>query len=424
MKVLSSRSHPGTIRGGQPGRMIECDERADATWPAELQLLVGPDAGELLTAVAGAAGAHLARWGARQVNHQPGRSTVVQYGADLRHADGTTTNETFVAATGLKVPEGAAAILDDGTTRAAVWRWTADPVLPGLAAALDPVRVGALLDDMGVGGGPVSIRVRAYRPGRRAVVEVTGGRGRLFLKVLRPAKAEALHDVHRELARALPVPDSLGWTDDGVVVLTAVPGHTLREAMRSNQPPPPGPEQVVALLDRLPASLADRPERRDLVGAAEHHARVIAATVPAVREQVEALIDDLRPERGDAGPVVPVHGDVYEAQILCRAGRVTGLLDVDTAGAGRRIDELANFCAHLSVLALDSDRSKLVKRYGAAVLAEGERHHDRDELRRRIAAAVLSLSTGPFRVLEPHWSARTARRLDLAAEWLSDRSAP
>ncbi|NLV55761.1 MAG: phosphotransferase [Acidimicrobiales bacterium] len=401
------------------------DDRAHAlpTWPDELKLLVGDDAGELLAAVAGAAGSRLERWHARQVNHQPGRSTVVQYDADLRHPDGTTTTETLVATTGLKVPDGGAAIFDDGATRAAVWRWPADPFLPGLPAAIDPARVGALLDDLGIGGGAVSVRIRAYRPGRRAVVEVTGSRGRLFLKVLRPAKVEALHDVHRDLARHLPVPDSLGWTDDGVVVLTAIPGRTLREAMRTNQPPPPGPDQVVALLDRLPASLADQPERRGLVSAAEHHATVIAATVPAVSDRVDEILDAIRPERGDPGPVVPVHGDLYEAQVLCHAGRVTGLLDVDTAGAGRRIDDLANFCAHLSVLALDSDRSKLVKRYGAAVLAEAERDHDRSELRRRIAAAVLSLSTGPFRVLEPGWSARTRRRLDLAAEWLTDDSA-
>jgi hypothetical protein len=180
----------------------------------------------------------------------------------------------------------------------------------------------------------------------------------------------------------------------------------------------------VALLDRLPEDLLAAPPRRDLVAAAEHHAAVIAATVPDARSRVDDLLGDLGAARGDAGPVAPVHGDLYEAQVLVDGGRVSGLLDVDTAGPGLRIDDLANFCAHLSVLALVTDRPRLVRRYGAALLAAAERQVPRPELRRRIAAAVLGLSTGPFRVLEPDWTGRTTRRLDLAREWLDGAGAP
>ena len=389
-------------------------------WPQELRLLLDEEAGELLAAIAGAAGGTLASWRPRQVDHQPGRFTVVQYRTTIAWPDGTTTSETFVAATGERIPERGAAVFEADHRRVAVWRWINDPFLPGLIDALDPAKVASLLDDLGIDGGTVRLRTRAYRPARRAVIEATGRRGRLFLKVLRPGRVRDLHGVHRLLAAELPVPESLGWTDEGVIVLSARPGETLRTALRSSRQSPPAPEAIIELLDRLPAELADRPRRRDLLSSAEHHVGVIGATVPSARDRLNPLIDALRsaidPESGD---LTAVHGDLYEAQLLVDRGRITGLLDVDTAGAGLRIDDIANFCAHLSVLALMSDRTKHMKRYGADLLACAERHHPPRILRPRIAAAVLGLSTGPFRVLETGWERNTMRRLELADGWLN-----
>ena len=114
-----------------------------------------------------------------------------------------------------------------------------------------------------------------------------------------------------------------------------------------------------------------------------------------------------------------VHGDLYEAQLMVNRGRITGLLDIDTAGSGFRVDDYANFCAHLSVLAQMTDRPRQVRRFGASLLAHAETLHPRRVLRRRIASAVLGLAAGPFRVLESNWEANTARRLDLAVQWLN-----
>ena len=394
----------------------------DEAWPNELRLLLGPKAGGLLTAVANTAGGELGSWRPRQVNYQPHRSTVVQYRAAMRWPSGQATSETFVAATGDSLPAHGAAVFEDGSARVAVWRWPNDPFLPGLADALDPNKVASLLEDLGSDGGAVQLRTRAYRPGRRAVIEATGRRGRLFLKVVRPAKAEALHQLHRSLAPHVPVPASLGWTNPGVVVLAARPGLTLRQALRSSQQPPPPPQVIVGLLDRLPAHLAGQSPPRDLLSSIEHHAQVIAATVPSARGPLETLLGSLRScISPDPSKVTAVHGDLYEGQLLVDGSRITGLLDIDTAGAGLRVDDLANFCAHLSVLALVTDRPKRVKRYGADLLGYAERHHQPSELRPRIAAAVLSLATGPFRVLEPEWAHNTLRRLELASEWLANK---
>ncbi|MGH9270798.1 MAG: hypothetical protein ACRDZ2_05960, partial [Ilumatobacteraceae bacterium] len=89
-----------------------------------------------------------------------------------------------------------------------------------------------LLDEIGVGSDAVHLAVRSYRPGRRAVVEAAGRRGRLLLKVVRPAMVADLHATHRLLAPRVPVPDSLGWSDDGIMVLPGLPGRTMRRARR------------------------------------------------------------------------------------------------------------------------------------------------------------------------------------------------
>ncbi|HET9202929.1 MAG TPA: phosphotransferase [Acidimicrobiia bacterium] len=400
-----------------PTGMIPVDE----DWPAALRLMLGPDAAGLLQAVADAAGGTLTSWRPRQVNHQPARSTVVQYRTGIRWADGETTSETFVAATGDRIPPKGAALFDDGTNRVAVWRWPHDPFLPGLSEALDPALVGSLLDDLGVDGGAVQIRTRAYRPGRRAVVEVTGRRGRLFLKVVRPSKVEGLHLRHRFLVEHLPVPDSLGWSDSGILVLTALPGETLRSGLRSTRQQLPQPEALSQLLDRFPSQLAYERPHRDLITLVSHHLSVISETVPAAKPKLEATLEVLTSGgEDDPGSVTAVHGDLYEAQLMVNRGRITGLLDIDTAGSGFRVDDLANFCAHLSVLAQMTDRPRQVRRFGAGLLSHAEILHPRPVLRRRIAAAVLGLATGPFRVLEANWEANTARRLDLAIQWMTE----
>lgn len=393
---------------------------ADPAWPDDLRLLLGPPAGELLEAAADVAGGALVSWRPRQVSHQPARSTMVQYRTSVSWGGGEATSETFVAASGDRVPPRDAAVFGDGATRVAVWRWPHDPYLPGLSDALDPIKMARLLDDLGIDGGAVQLRARAYRPGRRAVIEATGRRGRIFLKVTRPERVQELHLKHRALAAALPVPESLGWAENGVLVMTAIPGETLRATLRSSSHKVPSPASIDALLDRLPDELAEVRSTRELIASARHHAEVVGVTVPAMRTKVESLMQELADgAHEDLGPVTPVHGDLYEAQLMVDRGRLSGILDIDTAGAGYRVDDIANLCGHLSVLAQTSDRPRNIRRYGAALLAHAEARHDRALLRTRIAAAVLGLATGPFRVMEDRWERNTERRIDLAAEWLA-----
>ncbi|MHA6620178.1 phosphotransferase family protein [Pseudonocardia sp. DLS-67] len=387
------------------------------SWPAPLSLLLGVEAPELLAVALEGYRSRLRALRVVTVGVQPGGATVVQYAADVERADGSRTRETFAATTGDRIPEGAAVLAGHGV-QVGVWRWPQDPALPALATAADPLRLTAALRAAGLPrGGITRIRIRAYRPGRRAVLEVEGGGPRIFIKVVRPRAAAALRERHDLLAAHVPVPRPLAGTGDGMLVLSERPGASLRSHL-SRELPVPAPADLDQLLDALPAHLLRLPRRRTHLERVGHFTAVLAATA-VTGETERAPLDALatRLTRTDPGshPDVAVHGDFYDGQLLCREQRISGLVDVDTAGPGHRIDEWATLLAHLSVLALHGTTA--ARRYGARVLAHAEGRFAPSELRPRVAAAVLGLATGPFRVQHARWAQHTRARLRLAEQW-------
>jgi hypothetical protein len=385
--------------------------------PAPLALLLGPDASELLGVALDGYGGRLAALRVVTVGVQPGGATVVQYAADVQRADGTTTRETLAATTGSRIPRGAAVLSGRGV-EVGVWRWPQDPALPALATATDPDRIAAALRALRIPReAPPRVTVRAYRPGRRAVLELTGGGPRLFLKIVRPDAVQALGRRHDLLAPHVPVPRPLATTPDGLLVLAEAAGTPVRSLLARGAPPPP-PAALESVLDALPPALLELPSRRTHLERVRHFADVLTHTAVGTdgeRAALDALTTQLAGVDQGVHPEVPVHGDFYENQLLATGERVTGLIDVDTAGRGHRIDEWATLLAHLSVLALHG--SPGARGYGAEVLAHVEERFPRDVLRPRIAAAVLGLATGPFRVQQERWPDHTRARLHLAARW-------
>lgn len=391
-------------------------ELSDDALPG-LAALVATDApGPVLAALA-AVGATLLSASPCHISYRPGRSATVRYDATVSRPGRGTANEALVATTGDTLPAGAV-VVEDGDARVAVWRVPHDPGLPGLASALDQVVVRALLDDLGVAPGAVDVHLRAYRPLRRAVVEVVTPGSRLFLKVVPPGRAEALHRHHVALSSEVPAPRSHGWSAElGVVALQALPGRTMRRALGGGGGPRPGPGAVLALLDALPP-VAGRVVSPPSASAARH-GQLVAAVVPDLTMRVGDLVQGV--DGGTGGGTddeVPVHGDLHDAQLLVDGGRITGLLDIDTVGPGQRTTDLATLIGHLSTLALSSPRRPAVERYAAQLLAGFDAMVDPAGLRREVAAVVLGLATGPFRVQEPGWAAETARRVTLAERWL------
>jgi len=269
--------------------------------------------------------------------------------------------------------------------------------------------------DLGAGDGLVRSRLRAYRPGRRAVVEIIGERWRVFVKIVPPSEVNRLHHTHLELEKAFPVPRTLGFDRDlGVVALHAMPGLTLRRAFEDAAeplPPPPAIEQILRGL----SPLEPRTTVRSPIERLPEIAGLLSLLLPEEAGRVARLVDRIGSDGEPA--TVASHGDFHEAQILVAGGSLAGLLDLDTFGEGRPGDDPATMLGHLATWRQSTAQPDRVAAYGRALLGIWEARIDPDDLRLRAAAVVAALATGPFRVQRPSWPDEVRRRLDLAERW-------
>lgn len=379
-----------------------------------LDLLLGPQAAAILEAAVGEYNAGLTALRIADAHVAPSGGVRVRYVGDVRRADGNMRRETLVAATGDRIPPGAAVLAGDvdGTpVEVGVWRWPQDPALPGLATAADPARLAELLAVQG----PVGITVRGYRPGQRAVLEATDGSSRWFVKVVAPSAIADLHHRHTVLGAVLPVPPIVASHCDGLIVLPEAPGTLLRALLTRDGLDGtrlPAPSTLQHALDTLPTALLKLPPRPTHLHRVTHSARVLKLTADV---DVREMVDEMH-SAATASATQPVHGDFHDGQLLVADGGLSALIDVDTAGPGERADEWATLLGHLSVSGLQNPRARY---YGTAVLAHAERQTDPADLHLRTAAVVLGLATGPFRAQRPSWRERTAARIELAQQWIS-----
>ena len=348
-----------------------------------------------------------------QVSWQPGRSVAVRYQAVLRGAglDGT---EQLVATAG-HIPSGAL-VVESERYSVGVWRVPHDPKLRGLPAAVDRRRVTELLNDLGAPETRVSTRLRAYRPGRRAVVEGRGSRHSIYLKVLRSERVELLHRHHLHLSPHLPIPESMGFSSElGIIALQTLPGITLRNALDDQGVALPNPAVLADYLQSLPSPIFEH-RAPSAMGRLPEISRLLRELMPEHSHRLDALSRHIGEDPLDER--VPVHGDFYEAQVMVRDARVVGILDVDTYGWGHPADDLATMIGHLSVWQSLSRQTERVGSFGQKLLRHADQRVDPADLRRRVAAVVLSLAPGPFRVLLPDWPEETERRISLAERWI------
>lgn len=395
------------------------------SWPPALRLLLGEEAGPLWDAALQPSGGRLALLRPTGTTVQPSGAATVRYSAEVSWPDGRRTRESLAATTGARIPAGATVLegeTDGERVRVGVWRWPLDPALPALAWASRAAAATARLGELGLTDGPVRLRLRSYRPGRRAVVEVTTGTGTLFLKVVRPVAVARLVERHAVLDGAVPVPPVLGATADGVVVLPGLDGTPMRELIAGDGAGLPGATTLDALLDALPEAAArvtavGRSRPGDAHGRAADHAAVLGLVAPELRPRLHRLTDALRAADPGEHAEVPVHGDFYESQLLVTDGAVVGLLDVDTVGRGHRIDDWATLLGHLALLETILPAPATAARYRAELEAAASTRWPAAQLRPRVAAVLLGLATGPFRVLQPDWVPRTAARIALAERW-------
>ena len=370
---------------------------------AAATMLTGPEAEEILAAALATSHTRLDSWSLDAVNARPGAETSA--GFDVV-ADGERVY--LVASTVALTDEQRAACkavrLSSQIGEVHVWRHPADPYLPGLAGASVPEELAPRLS-AATGRSIVidSLDMLVLRPMRRAVLRARttaeDGRRTWYVKVVRPDRAEAMLRRHR-LTELAPLAVDAG---DGIVVVQEASGVPMTRALHR----PDGsdaaridPQMILAAMDSLPhdaLALSSRPAVADRVG--EYAAMAIeegldAARVTSLRSRIEAVLAAV-----PTSLPVPTHGDLHPANVYLDSAtdptRVVAVIDLDTLGPGRAIDDCACMIAHLLVLPeLDAAGYTHVPREAARLYEAFGRRHDERELRARVAANVLSLAAG------------------------------
>lgn len=361
--------------------------------------LTGPEGPRWVRRAADRLGVRLRSSRLHRVHHRPGRSLARVDRVRLER-DGTVEDTVLVSHLSAKAfPAGAVTVqLDDA--RAAVWAFPDDPYLPALAAVAEPRHLRSVVDQPVVGA--VQVHRRAYRPTRRAVLEVAGSGGaELFLKVLRPERARRIERVHVRLCERLPVPSPVRCAAPGVVALQPLRGRSLRRCLLEGAPvPDPAALVELSLVLRtvvLPAELRGDPRA---FADPTPHVRGVVRALPHLGGRVQAVVDAVVSRSPQ--PDVTVHGDLHGGQVLVDDGEVSGLLDLDGVGQGSLADDAGNLVGHLEALADGaSGRGDDIADYAARVAAAYREVVDPAALRCATAGAWLALAAAAHRRGDP-----------------------
>ncbi len=397
----------------------------DPVLPAAAEL-AGDGSLALLTAAVAAAGGELHSGRCAQVHYQPGHELVARYRCDVTWPAGRRRGDTILAATARAHLPGTVPLVaerDGHELAVSVWRWPFDPLVPGLgtavtAAALTPYVAGLI-------SGPIRVEVVAYRPTERAVVRVHGSNGEvLYVKAVRPDDLQPIADQHEALLDVgLPVPCVLA-TDPtlGLLIMSELPGTTFRDRLKTGQRPWPNPDAVVELAERISgAAVTGAPRRASRTADAIAHVELLQILLPDraddLRRISAACLESLDEVAARSG--VLVHGDLHEAQIVVDdQGAITGLLDIDDCAPGDPLDDPAVLVGHLSYRALtmrDEPAGRAIETAIAELHEAFAAHHGRGALDRTVAAVLVGLATGPFRIQMDDWQATTRLVIDAAS---------
>ena len=330
--------------------------------PDGSSLLTSPEVADLLTAAVAHGGGTLVSWQLDHVDANPRRSTTATYTATVDWPFGRRTEVLGASARagGRSTSDENAVIFADGDREVAVWLYPDDPELPGLLRAAFADDVAELLTSHQVLPAPVvpgqvELEMIGYRPRRRAVlratVTTTSGPETFFVKVMRERLFGPTVRRHQLLlAAGVPAPPVAAVTADFLLVLRELPGRPLASAIFDPEPPCTA-EQLIGVLDAMPVEVAALSRRNPWTDAVEQYATMVAAALPSLEPRLRWLTDQIKAGLAGIPPgTEPTHGDFHEGQLFVADGGVTGILDIDTIGPGRRADDLACLIAHLSTV--------------------------------------------------------------------------
>lgn len=393
-------------------------------------VLGSPQIGQLLAAVVATEGGQLHSWMLDQVDRTPGEVSTVSYLVSVDWP-GRGRHEELIGVTaragGPDETDRRARSFTTHGIEVVAWRYPDDPELPGLRTAAFASAVAALFNERQLVPGElladdITLSMVTYRPRRRAVVRAELPRlgSSFYLKSMRADRMATVLSRHRLLRdHRLPVPQIVAADPDALIVMPALTGEPLAARLYDGTAPING-HQLVDLLDALPPAVAELPRRKPWADHVGHFADLVATALPEQAARLGWMTSVIVPGLAHYPPgQEPTHGDFHEAQVFVAGGRITGLLDIDTIGPGRRADDLACLLAHLSTVQgmspAQAHRLQVLMRTWTAVF---DHRVDPVELRLRTAAVIISLASGPFRAQEPDWPRTTVAILDAAEHWL------
>lgn len=390
----------------------------------QVALLTGPDARALISAALETEGSELLEWAVHALHHRPGAGVSAGYTVTVRTRSGATQEQYVCASTGrITNPNSPGLVrLDHPTEDVAVhvWRHPNDPELPALGLACDPEQVSELL------GQPVSVAIVSYRPTRRCVVRAMADDAPVaFLKVVRPRTLPDLVRRHEVLADAgVPAPRITRVDERGLVALTAATGRPMARYLSAGLTDDIATlESVVGVLDDMPAAVLELPRHPSWSERVDYYGHAAATALPGEAERARAIVATVNRMMlgSDPGPLVPTHGDFYEANIFMSSETdVSSLLDVDAVGPGYRVDDLACLLGHVSVLPCLAPASYTEVPHNLVVWWEHlVTQVDRTALAARAAAVTLSLVAGAKKTHGEEWRRDALDRLAQAEHWLT-----
>ncbi|MGW8481802.1 hypothetical protein ACWGJP_01590 [Microbacterium sp. NPDC055903] len=245
----------------------------------------------------------------------------------------------------------------------------------------------------------------AHRPGRRAVVRLSDGRG--FAKIVRPGKASDVIAAHRRALAfgagfALASPIAHEFDPDQVVVFETLEGRSLSDGGSDRALPDAQWQRAwEAWADGWLATMAAADPSGLPVHDVEDERRVIrtwaAHAVDALghADEILAAASAASSALSAAGPATALsHRDLHDAQLLWDPQAGMGMIDLDTCARADPALDLGNLAAH-------ADFAHAQGRWSAS--------------RAAIATATIARTASALGIDAARWDAwRTAARFRVA----------
>lgn len=354
--------------------MHERDENArtrltDVVWPNHERVIPQAFAGSGTSVVA-----------ARAHSVEPsGNGYLYGYEVDTVDRNGQRATVLTYVDTGGTHDQNSAIVTDPATGEpVSVWAYPNDPGLPVLPQVTYRDAVAELLTTLGMPVTDPVLTVAAYRPGKRAVVRVDAPERTLFLKIVRPHRVAPIVTSHEQfVAAGLPVPRVLSSRGDGLLVLERIRGVPAGSRILDIADDPRFVASLAALSGRVATVPMTQQARADAMDHADWHRRTLVAALPQDAEEIDRLYDAIgrRSIGWTSATKQVVHGDLHLEQVFVdedEPWRISGLLDIDTAGWGFPVRDIGAVVAHMVVTGLWHRSRGDAERGGAAErLADG-----------------------------------------------------